>query len=386
MAEGWACYALRPDGGDRAPLAARAASPSSTRASRLAARAVADLRCTAASSRSTRRRASTRSMGLMPAAAARGEAVQELDVPGHGGDVLAGHARDPPAARRAARARRAGVLGAGASTIELLGHGSIPVALIARLMTQGIHVKMTRTWCLVVVGMLAAGVRPRARGRTGRLERAAHRRLRPRARHAQPLQHAHPRGHPDLRHRGADDHRREDEHRAAARGRGADARRTAASRCARTAAWTSPGSCAPASSGTTARRCTSADVKFTVDAINDPAYNPESTDGFDRICVGRHARPADRGRPLPEVYAPYALQFIRGTLPKHVLEGRDIDRAQRLQPHAARHRPVPGGRVEERRVHPARARAELLARRRSSRRSSRSCSASSPTPTRASTS
>ena len=28
---------------------------------------------------------------------------------------------------------------------------------------------------------------------------------------------------------------------------------------------------------------TSADVKFTVDAINDPAYNPESTDGFDRI-------------------------------------------------------------------------------------------------------
>ena len=28
---------------------------------------------------------------------------------------------------------------------------------------------------------------------------------------------------------------------------------------------------------------TSADVKFTVEAINSPAYNPESTDGFDRI-------------------------------------------------------------------------------------------------------
>src|SRR5437867_2806312 len=28
---------------------------------------------------------------------------------------------------------------------------------------------------------------------------------------------------------------------------------------------------------------TSADVKFTVDAINDPNWNPESTDGFDSI-------------------------------------------------------------------------------------------------------
>ena len=29
-----------------------------------------------------------------------------------------------------------------------------------------------------------------------------------------------------------------------------------------------------------------------------------------------------------EMYAPYDIQFIRGTLPKHMLEGRDIDRAQ----------------------------------------------------------
>ena len=28
---------------------------------------------------------------------------------------------------------------------------------------------------------------------------------------------------------------------------------------------------------------TSADISFTVEAINDPSYNPESTEGFDRI-------------------------------------------------------------------------------------------------------
>ena len=29
-----------------------------------------------------------------------------------------------------------------------------------------------------------------------------------------------------------------------------------------------------------------------------------------------------------EIYAPYDIQFIRGALPKHILQGRDIDRAQ----------------------------------------------------------
>ncbi|PYR27033.1 MAG: hypothetical protein DMF98_07175 [Acidobacteria bacterium] len=73
---------------------------------------------------------------------------------------------------------------------------------------------------------------------------------------------------------------------------------------------------------------TSADVKFTVDAINGPNYNPESTDGFDRI------RSVDTPDPLTaivhyrEVYAPFDIQFIRGVLPKHVLDGRDIDHAQ----------------------------------------------------------
>ena len=131
---------------------------------------------------------------------------------------------------------------------------------------------------------------------------------------------------------------------------------------------------------------TSADVKFTVDAINDPSYNPESTDGFDRIASVDTPDPLTAVVHYKEVYAPYALQFVRGTLPKHVLAGRDIDTAHRLQPLAARHRPLPRGRVEERRVHPARARARTTGAAPSSRRSSRSCFASSPTPTRASTS
>ena len=73
---------------------------------------------------------------------------------------------------------------------------------------------------------------------------------------------------------------------------------------------------------------TSADVKFTVDAINGPNYNPESTDGFDRISSVDTPDALTAVVHYKEVYAPYDIQFIRGTLPKHVLEGRDIDRAQ----------------------------------------------------------
>jgi peptide/nickel transport system substrate-binding protein len=72
---------------------------------------------------------------------------------------------------------------------------------------------------------------------------------------------------------------------------------------------------------------TSADVKFTVEAINSPDYNPESTDGFDRIMSVDTPDSLTAVVHYKEVYAPYALQFVRGTLPKHVLEGRDIDRA-----------------------------------------------------------
>jgi len=73
---------------------------------------------------------------------------------------------------------------------------------------------------------------------------------------------------------------------------------------------------------------TSADVKFTVEAINSPDYNPESTDGFDRIEDVETPDSLTAVVRYREVYAPYALQFVRGALPKHVLEGRDIDGAQ----------------------------------------------------------
>jgi peptide/nickel transport system substrate-binding protein len=73
---------------------------------------------------------------------------------------------------------------------------------------------------------------------------------------------------------------------------------------------------------------TSADVKFTVDAINSPTYNPESTDGFDRITSVDTPDPLTAVVHYKEIYAPYDIQFIRGALPKHVLEGRDIDHAQ----------------------------------------------------------
>ena len=73
---------------------------------------------------------------------------------------------------------------------------------------------------------------------------------------------------------------------------------------------------------------TSADIRFTVEAINSPDYNPESTDGFDRIEAVETPDSLTAVVKYREVYAPYALQFIRGALPKHVLEGRDIDGAQ----------------------------------------------------------
>ena len=73
---------------------------------------------------------------------------------------------------------------------------------------------------------------------------------------------------------------------------------------------------------------TSADVQFTVDAINGPSYNPESTDGFDRIASVETPDLLTAVVHYKEIYAPYDIQFIRGALPKHILQGRDIDRAQ----------------------------------------------------------
>ena len=71
---------------------------------------------------------------------------------------------------------------------------------------------------------------------------------------------------------------------------------------------------------------TSADVQFTVQALNSPDYNPESTDGFDRISLGGHARPADRRRPLPR-----SLRAVRDAVHPR--------RAPEAPARGARHRP-----------------------------------------------
>lgn len=72
---------------------------------------------------------------------------------------------------------------------------------------------------------------------------------------------------------------------------------------------------------------TSADVKFTVDAINKGDWKPESVDGFDRISSVDTPDSLTAVVHYKEVYAPYQLQFVRGTLPKHLLEGRDLNTA-----------------------------------------------------------
>ena len=72
---------------------------------------------------------------------------------------------------------------------------------------------------------------------------------------------------------------------------------------------------------------TSADVKFTVDAINKGDWKPESTDGFDRIDSVSTPDSLTAVVHYKEIYAPYKMQFFRGTLPKHLLAGRDIDKA-----------------------------------------------------------
>ena len=75
------------------------------------------------------------------------------------------------------------------------------------------------------------------------------------------------------------------------------------------------------------RAHTSADVKFTADAMISGDWKPESTDGFDRILSVDTPDSLTAVVHYKEVYAPYQMQFLRGTLPKHLLQGRDIDKA-----------------------------------------------------------
>ena len=72
---------------------------------------------------------------------------------------------------------------------------------------------------------------------------------------------------------------------------------------------------------------TSADIKFTVDAILSPDWNPESTDGFDRIDSVEIVDELTAVVHYREIYAAYENQFFRGLLPKHLLEDRDIETA-----------------------------------------------------------
>ena len=72
---------------------------------------------------------------------------------------------------------------------------------------------------------------------------------------------------------------------------------------------------------------TSADVKFTVDAINKGDWKPESVDGFDRISSVDTPDSLTAVVHYREIYAPYALQFVRGTLPRHLLVERDLNTA-----------------------------------------------------------
>ncbi len=244
---------------------------------------------------------------------------------------------------------------------------------------------MTRMWCLVRDRHAGRGLRPRARGRAARLEQAAGRRLRPRAGHAQPLQHAHPGRHPDLRDRRADDHRRSHDHPAAAGGRGPDARqqRRGAAQGRRDGRHLAPSArhqlarwhAAVVRGRQVHGRCHQRSV-----------LQPGEHRRLRPHLFGRHTRSAHRGRPLPG-----GLRALRAAVhPRPVAEARPAGTRHRsghgLQPRR-RSAPVriawPSGRAASTSGWSG---CPTTGAAPSSRRSSRSSSASSPTPTPASTS
>jgi peptide/nickel transport system substrate-binding protein len=69
----------------------------------------------------------------------------------------------------------------------------------------------------------------------------------------------------------------------------------------------------------------SRDVAFTVETINDPSYNPESTEGFDLIESVETPDDLTAVVTYRRIYAAYQDQFWRGALPRHVLEGKDLN-------------------------------------------------------------
>jgi len=135
MAEGWACYAcdLAEEIGLLSPLDRVAQQHTRVR---LAARAVADLALHRGAATLDDTARFYESKGLMPAAAARGEAVKTSMFPGAAVMYWLG-TREIRRLRDALRAREGKEFVAKRFHDELLGHGAIPVALTARLMTQG---------------------------------------------------------------------------------------------------------------------------------------------------------------------------------------------------------------------------------------------------------
>ena len=135
MAEGWACYAcdLAEEIGLLSPLDRIAQQHTRVR---LAARAVADLALHSGAATLDDTARFYESQGLMPAPAARGEAVKTSMFPGAAVMYWLG-TREIHRLRDRRRSQDGPAFDAKRFHDELLGHGAIPVALTARLMTQG---------------------------------------------------------------------------------------------------------------------------------------------------------------------------------------------------------------------------------------------------------
>jgi uncharacterized protein (DUF885 family) len=135
MAEGWACYAcdLVEEIGLLTQLDRIAQQHTRVR---LAARAVADLALHSGAATLDQTAHFYETKGLMPAAAARGEAAKTSMFPGTAVMYWLG-TRGIHRLRDARRAHDGPAFSARRFHDQLLSHGAIPVALTARLMTQG---------------------------------------------------------------------------------------------------------------------------------------------------------------------------------------------------------------------------------------------------------
>ena len=245
MAEGWACYAtdLMDEVGFLTPEESLAQQH--TRA-RLLARAVVDIELHQRIARLRGRGRRSIAIASDVPEAAGAEACKNSMFPGTALMYWLGTDGLHQLRTRAPAGRRRVVLAPPLPRSGPLRSARFRCRCIAQADTR--ERVAARSLAVAIAGRVGAARRVRcdAAAAHATLQRSAHRRLRPRARHAQSLQHAHPRRHPDLRRRRPDDDRRADERRAAARDRGADAPERRRPARGPTAAWTSPGSCGPA--------------------------------------------------------------------------------------------------------------------------------------------